>query len=135
MRRSASSIAPNDAALIKKHCAMPTEAITAAAIAGPMIRAEWTIRLLRLTALTTRSRPTSSITKLWRAGLSTAFTAPLANTSAYTISGVTFPEAVSAHRVRAGTAISACVIASNRRFEIRSASRPPQAPANSMGRN
>ena len=38
--------------------------------------------LLRLTALTTRSAPTISITKLWRVGLSTELTAPRAKTSA-----------------------------------------------------
>ena len=47
------------------------------------------------TALTTRSAPTSSMTKLWRVGLSTALTAPRAKTSAQTISGVTEPATVS----------------------------------------
>jgi hypothetical protein len=72
-----------------------------------MIRAEWTIRLLRLTALTTRSRPTISITKLWRAGLSIALTEPRTNTSASTIQAWTAPDAVSAHSASAGSAISA----------------------------
>jgi hypothetical protein len=76
------SIAPNDSELSKKQGAIPAEAITIPASAGPMIRADWMIRLLRLTALTTRSRPTSSMTKAWRAGLSTALTAPRRNTSA-----------------------------------------------------
>ena len=40
------------------------------------MRAQWTITLFRLTALTTRSAPTISITKLCRAGLSIAFTLP-----------------------------------------------------------
>ena len=38
--------------------------------------------LLRLTALTTRSGPTISITKLCRVGLSTALTVPRTKTSA-----------------------------------------------------
>ena len=99
---SASSIAPNDIELIKKQGAIPTDAITMPASAGPMIRDDWTIRLLRLTALTTRSRPTSSITKLWRAGLSTALTEPRTNTSASTTSSETWPVAVSSHSVSAG---------------------------------
>jgi hypothetical protein len=59
---SATSIAPNDSAFSRKHGATPSAAITPPANAGPTIRAEWTIRLFRLTALTTRSRPTISIT-------------------------------------------------------------------------
>jgi hypothetical protein len=82
-------MAPNDSELSRKQGAIPTEAITMPASAGPMMRADWTMRLLRLTALTTRSRPTSSITKLCRAGLSMALTAPRTNTSAYTTSTVT----------------------------------------------
>ena len=100
-----------------------------------MILAECTIKLLRLTALTTRSRPTISITKLCRAGLSIALIEPRTNTSAYTITGCTTPLAVSAHSVNAGMAISAWVIVSSRRLDIRSASSPPQAPANSIGTN
>lgn len=91
--------------------------------------------LLRLTAFTTRSRPTSSITKLWRAGLSMALTAPRTNTSASTIHTSTAPEAVSAHSISAGIAISVCVIASSRRLLTRSARTPPQAPASSIGVN
>jgi hypothetical protein len=40
----------------------PTVAIITPAIAGPTTRAEWTRTLLRLTAFTTRSPPTISIT-------------------------------------------------------------------------
>jgi len=64
IRHRAISIAPNDSEFSRKHGAIPTVAITMPARAGPMMRADCTIRLLRLTALTTRSRPTSSITKL-----------------------------------------------------------------------
>ena len=39
----------------------PTVAISIPASAGPTIRAAWTMTLLRLTALTTRSAPTISI--------------------------------------------------------------------------
>ena len=56
-------------------------AIRTPASAGPTMRADWTMTLLRLTALTTRSGPTISITKLCRVGLSTALTAPRAKTA------------------------------------------------------
>ena len=45
------------------------------------MRADCTITLLRLTALTTRSAPTISIAKLCRVGLSTALTLPIAKTA------------------------------------------------------
>jgi hypothetical protein len=133
--QSATSIAPNDSAFSRKHGATPIAAITPPASAGPTIRAEWTIRLFRLTALTTRSRPTISITNAWRAGLSTALTAPRTNTSASTIHASAAPELASAHSVSAGIAISACVTMSSRRLDTRSASSPPQAPATSIGTN
>ena len=55
------------------------------------MRALWTMTEFSETALTTRSGPTSSMTKLWRVGLSIAMTVPRASTSAKTISGVTEP--------------------------------------------
>jgi hypothetical protein len=82
MPQSATSIAPNDTALMRKHGPTPASAITPPASAGPRMRAVCTITLFSATALTVRSVPTSSVTKLWRAGLSKAFTAPRANTSA-----------------------------------------------------
>jgi hypothetical protein len=48
---------------------------------------------------------------------------------------VTTPVAVTAKRPTAGIVISACVVISSRRFGIRSASSPPQAPIKSIGRN
>ena len=65
-----------------KQASTPAVAIRTPPIAGPAIRALWTMTLLRLTALTTRSGPTISKTKLCRVGLSTALTAPRAKTSA-----------------------------------------------------
>ena len=59
------------------------------AIAGPSIRAHWTITLLSATALTTRSAPTISKTKLWRVGLSTELTVPRTKASATTIQAST----------------------------------------------
>ena len=57
------------------------------------MRAAWMITLFRLTALTTRSAPTISITKLWRVGLSIALIDPRRKTSAKTIHGSTAPVA------------------------------------------
>ncbi len=74
-------IAPKVSALSAKQGTTPTVAIRIPASAGPTIRAICTITLLRLTALTTRSEPTISITKLWRVGLSTALTVPIAKTA------------------------------------------------------
>ena len=105
------------------------------ASAGPTMRLVWTTTEFSATALTMRSGPTSSITKAWRAGLSIASTEPRASTSAKTTSGVTCPVATSAHSVSAGSAIIACVYWRSRSFGTRSASRPPQAPNSSIGRN
>ena len=67
-------MATKDSALRAKHVLTPAKAMTAPALAGPMIRALWTTTEFSETALTTRSAPTSSMTKLWRVGLSTALT-------------------------------------------------------------
>ena len=80
--RRATSMAPNESALIRKHGPTPSSAITAPAAAGPRMRAVWMITEFSATALTTLSSPTISIAKLWRAGLSSALTAPRASTSA-----------------------------------------------------
>ncbi len=47
-----------------KHGSTPPVAMITPAIAGPNIRAHWTITLFSATAFTTRSDPTISITKL-----------------------------------------------------------------------
>ena len=120
---------------MRKHGPTPSSAITAPAAAGPRMRAVWITTELSATALTTRSGPTISNTKLCRAGLSTALIAPRANTSAYTIHSSTDPFTVRAHSAKAGSAISDCVTISKRRLGIRSASRPPQAPNTMIGRN
>ena len=119
----------------RKHGATPIVAIRMPAPAGPRIRAQCTSTLLSPTALTTRSAPTISITKLCLVGLSIAVTAPRAKTSANTIHGTTAPVAVSAQSVSAGSTIAVCVTMSSRRFGKRSATTPPQAPRTSTGRN
>ena len=131
----ATIIATKVSALSAKQGTTPKPAISSPATAGPTIRAICTITLLRLTALTTRSGPTISITKLCRVGLSTALTLPIAKTARKTIHGSTTPVAVTAKRPTAGIAISAWVVISSRRFGMRSASSPPQAPNRSIGRN
>lgn len=99
------------------------------------MRAQWTITLFKLTALTTLSGPTISITKLWRVGLSSALTTPRENTSTNTIHGSTAPLVASPHRSRAGTTIATWVTISTRRLSKRSASRPPNAPNRRIGAN
>ena len=125
IRRSATSIARNETALIRKHGSTPTVAISTPAMAGPTIRAQCTITLFRLTALTTRSGPTISITKLCRAGLSSAFTLPRTSTRANTIQGATTPLTVTANSASAGTTMPSWVIISSLRLSKRSASSPP----------
>ena len=51
-------------------------AISTPAAAGPTTLAELNMALLRLTALTSLSRPTISTTNAWRAGMSTAVAQP-----------------------------------------------------------
>ncbi len=133
--RSAKTIAPKLAALTRKHGSTPQSRISVPAIAGPITRAAWTRTLLRLTALTTRSGPTISITKLWRAGFSIEFAVPRRKTSVKTIQGATTPVTVTAKSISAGTAIASWVAVISRRFGMRSASTPPQAAKSSIGRN
>ena len=135
IRRRANSIARKVSALMRKQGATPQVAITTPAIAGPAMRAVCTSTLLRPTALTTRSEPTISITKLWRVGLSRALTVPRASTSANTIHSSTEPVAASAQRASAGSAIAAWVSIRMRRLGKRSASRPPNAPSTRIGAN
>ena len=135
MPRSATIMAAKVSELSRKQVAIPTVAISTPATAGPKMRAAWIRALFRPTAFTTRSDPTISVTKLWRVGLSTAFTAPRANTRPKTIQASTRPPAVRPQRSSAGMAMSAWVTRSSRRFERRSASSPPQTAKSSIGRN
>ena len=135
MPQSATIIAPKDRAFSRKHGPTPSSAITAPAAAGPTIRALWTITEFSATALTVRSGPTSSVTKLWRAGLSSALIAPRVKTSAKTIQTSMCPPTVRPHSASAGSAISAWVTISSLRLLMRSASTPPIAPKTRIGRN
>ena len=99
------------------------------------MRAVCTTTEFSATALTTRSGPTISITNACRAGLSSASTEPRTSTSAKTIHASIAPPAVSPHSAIAGSAMQSCVTVSSVRLSSRSASRPPQAPNSSIGRN
>ena len=120
----------------RKQAPTPNSAISAPAAAGPRMRAEWTTTEFSETALTTRSGPTISITKHWRAGLSSALT-----DAAHEHEREDHPRldarraTVSANSASAGTPSADCVIVSRRRLGMRSASRPPQAPNSRIGRN
>ena len=118
-------MAANESALKAKQVPTPESAMTAPAVAGPMMRALCTTTEFSETALTTRSGPTSSLTKLWRVGLSMALTEPRASTQAKTIHGATVLHSVSANSASAGSAISAWVTISTRRLGRRSATSPP----------
>jgi hypothetical protein len=124
-----------DAAFTSKHTDRPTKAMRAPPMAGPMTRAEFITTLLRLTAFGRSSRPTSSSTKVWRAGLSTRFTNPRKVASMKTCHSRTAPTAVNNPRVRARIPATDCVQYSSRRLSTRSAMSPPQVPNRSMGRN
>ena len=80
------------------------------------MRAALTIVAFSDTALTTWSEPTSSETKLWRAGLSNAVTVPRHSTVRNTIHTVTTPVAVSTNRVNAGSTSIGWVIITIRRL-------------------
>ncbi len=69
------------AASIANAIATPTAPMVRPATAGPMTRAPLNIAELRATALPMSSRPTISIAKAWRTGMSTAFTVPMMSAS------------------------------------------------------
>ena len=65
-----------EAALTKKQTPSPNTVITTPPMAGPTTREAFITTVFRLTALGRSSRPTISITKVWRAGLSKTLTTP-----------------------------------------------------------
>ena len=68
--------ATKDAALARKTHAVPTPSIMSPATAGPKMRAALNVALLSPTAFGSSALPTSSETKAWRVGLSTAVAMP-----------------------------------------------------------
>lgn len=75
---SPTSTATNEAALTKKAGARPKRVMRTPPMAGPITREAFMTTVLRLTALGRSSRPTISIMKVWRAGLSKTLTMPRA---------------------------------------------------------
>ena len=65
-----------EAALIKKQAPRPTTVMTTPPMAGPTTLEAFMTTVLRLTALGRSSRPTISMMKVWRAGLSKTLTMP-----------------------------------------------------------
>ena len=63
------STATYEAAFTKKQIPRPNRTITTPPMAGPTTREAFMTTVLRLTALGRSSRPTISITKVWRAGI------------------------------------------------------------------
>jgi hypothetical protein len=70
---------PKLTAFTTKHQPRPMVLARTAAMVGPMTRATFTRVVLSVTALRTRSRPTTSGTNACRAGLSTALSVPNAS--------------------------------------------------------
>ncbi len=85
-------------AFTMKHQPMPIEPTTTAAMAGPTTRATLTSVELSVTALRTSAGPTTSETKAWRAGLSTALKVPNATARTNTCQSRTTPESTARPR-------------------------------------
>ena len=113
----------------------PKAAITRPATAGPTMRAAWKVAELRPIAFGSRSRPTTSETNAWRDGLSKAVPRPKANAITYTMGVVATPVMARMPNVAAQMANQAWVILSTTRLSKRSATSPPYADSNSIGRN
>ena len=122
-----------DAAFRKKHGAMPMTPMMTPATAGPITRAMLMLTVLSVTALWRCSRPTISITNVWRAGLSSAVMHPNARAHRYTIQSSTTSVAVRVPSVSATSPKDTCVIRSTRRFGNRSAMSPPNGPEQQHG--
>ena len=135
MRDNEISTAPKLAALIRNTGPVPTQAISRPAIPGPTIRAALNVALLRPTALGRCSCGTISLTKVCRAGLSSAVTTPSRRANTKTIHSCATPVTTSAPSPKARRPRPHCVIISRRRFCIRSAMRPPYGASSSIGRN
>ena len=102
------STATNDTALARKIQPVPTAAMARPATAGPTMRAELNVALLRLSALGRSSGPTSSTMNDWRTGVSSAEATPSAADSAYTCQSCTTPVTSSSPSARASRPIATC---------------------------
>ncbi len=81
--------------------------------------------LLRVTALVSRSGPTISNTKVWRAGMSKAFTMPRVRAKANTIQSSITPVSTRTPSEAASSPDTAWVTNRKRRLSTRSATTPP----------
>jgi hypothetical protein len=121
--------------LMKNAGARPSPAMTRPATAGPTILAVCTSVELRATALTRSSRPTISMTKVWRAGMSSALVIPSRRAKPSTCHGSTTPDATSTASAKARTIAIVWVAAIVGRFGSESATIPPNRPSTSRGPN
>ncbi len=115
------STAANEAALIRNTHPDPTQAMTAPATAGPTIRAALKEVEFSATAFDRSASPTSSDTKVWRAGASNAEAQPSRNANTQTCHNCTTPATVSRPSASASAPMAAWVPISSRRRSRRSA--------------
>ena len=106
-----------------------------AAIDGPTTRAAFMLTLFSVMALLTSSGPTSSSTKVRRAGVSTTATKPSPMATANTIQSCTAPVTVSSPSSSARDAAAIWVAISSLRVSKRSTTTPPSGPKKVTGRN
>ena len=114
---------------------IPIAAIVTPAIAGPAIRAMLNIAEFRATAFATSSRPTISMTKAWRTGMSTAFAQPRRSARTTIIQTCTMPVSVRAASTNARSIIATCTARSVGFFGNASAMTPPKSPSRRTGTN
>ena len=125
----------NETALTKNTQATPAWAMTSAAIAGPVIRAEFITALLSAMAFGICARPTISSTNALWAGWSTTVTSPRPNAIAYTDQTSAASVSTSSQRATARTPANDWVITRRLRRSNRSDKRPPHSPNSSTGAN
>ena len=121
--------------MTKKQTPSPNTVMMTPPMAGPTTRDMFMSDELRLTALARSSRPTISIMNVWRAGLSNRLTTPSRPASRYTCQSTTVSVTTRMPRTRASSPPADCVRYSRFRLLARSATRPPNGPNSSIGRN
>ena len=109
--------------------AMATPATT-----GPTTRPRFMRTLLSVTALASRSGPTISMAKVWRAGTSRALTKPSSSAATNVIQRVMAPVATRTPTTSAIAAADDCVRKRMRRLSMRSTITPATGPSRRSGR-
>ena len=122
-------------ALIAKATPMSKIPISTPATAGPTIRAALKIAELRATALPMSSRPTISMTKAWRVGMSIALVQPRMNAIRITCQTWISWVSVRTARTTASPIAIVWVAMRVRRLGRLSATMPPNRPKTSTGAN